>query len=220
MTAFATLNDTPVLRGTLTLPRRGAWSASLVLDTDTAPSGAAALVTDEGATSYQGTIVRAREVYGRVEVLVVGGAGKLATQLAPKHYTSVSARLVWADLLTDAGEASSAASDASLLATQLTGWTRLAGAAGDAMARLCATLGATWRVGLDGQVRLTAAGASQAVKRQGDQQLDAAPADATAVYSLAALDLEPGQLLDGRRVSQLLHELDAGRIRSKVWFDG
>lgn len=220
MTAFATLNATPVLRGTLTLPRRGAWSALLVLDTDTAPSGAAALVTDEGATSYQGTIVRAREVYGRVEVLVVGGAGKLAAQLAPKHYTSVSARLIWADLLTDAGEASSAASDSSLLATQLPGWTRLAGAAGDAMARLCATLGATWRVGLDGQVRLTAAGASQAVKRKGDQQLDAAPADATAVYSLAALDLEPGQLLDGRRVSQLLHELDAGRIRSKVWFDG
>lgn len=220
MTAFATLNDVPVLRGALTLPRFGAWSALLVLDTDTAPSGATALVTDEGATSYQGTIVRAREVYGRVEVLVVGGAGKLATQLAPKHYISVSARLVWADLLTDAGEASSAASDTSLLATQLTGWTRLAGPAGDAMTRLCTQLGASWRVSLDGQVRLTATSASQAVKRKGDQQLDAAPADAAAVYSLAALDLEPGQLLDGRRVSQVLHELDAGRIRSKVWFDG
>ena len=220
MTAFATLAGVPVLRGSVSLPRRGAWSALLVLDTDQPPTGAASLVTDEGAVTYRGTVVRAREAYGRVEALVAGGAGKLAAQLTPRRYTAVSAKMVWADVLTDAGETASAASDASLLATQLAGWTRLAGPAGDALARLTASLRASWRVGIDGQVRLAAVGASEATKRSGDEKLGDCPADASATYSLARLDLEPGQLLDGRRVSQLVHEIDAGRIRSKVWFDG
>lgn len=220
MTAFATLDGVPVLRGTLALPRRGAWSASLVLDTDTPPTGAVTLVTDEGAVTYRGTVVRAREVYGRVEVLLVGGAGRLATVLPPRRYLTTPARLVWQDLLSEAGEAASATSDATLLATQLPSWTRLRGQAGDALARLGAALGAAWRVRLDGTVQLTAAEASEATSRQGDQQLDAQPADASALYALARLDLEPGQLLDGRRVSHLVHEIDAGSIRSKVWFDG
>lgn len=220
MPAFASLNDAPVLRGSIVLPRSGAWSAALVLDTDTAPAGAVVLTTDDGATTYRGTVVRASEVYGRTEVLVVGGAGNLSRVLAPRRYLSVSARLVWADMLTDAGEASSAASDASALARQLSGWTRLRGSAGTAMQRLAAHLGAVWRIGLDGSVRLDADGATQTVKRAGDELLDRSPSDASALYSLSALTLEPGQAIDGRRVSRVVHEIDSQSIRSKVWFDG
>jgi hypothetical protein len=220
MPAFATLAGASVLAASLVLPRRGAWHATLTLDTDVPPSGAVTLATDEGAALYQGSVVRAREVYGRVEALVVGGKGGLAKQLPPRRYLSVPARLVLVDLLTEAGEALSGASDASVLATQLGGWTRLAGTAGDALARLCEALGASWRVGLDGSVRLFAQSAPGEATTTKGLKLDDAPGEASALYALDRLDLEPGQLLDGRRVNRLEHTISAGSIRSKVWFDG
>jgi hypothetical protein len=220
MTSFATVNDVPVLSGSIVLPRSGAWSASLTLDTDSAPSGSVTLATDEGETVYRGTVVRAAEVFGRVEVLLVGGAGGLATTLAPKRYLGVTVRLAWQAILTDAGETGSTASDEAILGRQLVGWTRLRETAGTCLQQLAAHVGAVWRIGLDGTVRLSTAGATETVKRSGDLLLDSCPADASALYALAALDLEPGQTLDGRRVSRLAHDIRAGSIRSKVWFDG
>lgn len=220
MSAFASVNETPVLSGSIVLPRSGAWTAWLTLDTDTPPTGVVTLTTDGGAVTYRGTVARSGETYGRVEVLLVGGAGRLPVTLAPKRYLSVSARLVWADILTDAGEVSSAASDASLLSRQLVGWTRTRAAAGTAMQVLADAIGGVWRIGLDGTVRIEAAGTTVTTKRGSDERLALCPADASAVYALAALDLEPGQTLDGRRVSRLVHEITAESIRSKVWFDG
>jgi hypothetical protein len=222
MPAFATLADLSVLRGSLVLPRRGAWHATLALDATAPPAGAVTLTTDDGAVRYQGSIIpgRAREVFGRVEVLVVGGAGGLGAQLAPKSYRNVSARSVLVDLLTAAGETLSGASDASLLTARFTTWTRLAGPAGTALGAVCEAIGGTWRVGLDGAVLLTSATAAGSVTKTKGLRLDDDPAEASALYALDRLDVEPGQLLDGRRVSRLEHKITAGSIRSRVWFDG
>jgi hypothetical protein len=85
MPAFATLAGLSVLRGALVLPRRGVWHATLTLDAAIPPAGAVTLATDDGMVLYQGAVVpgRAREVYGRVEALVVGGAGRLGAELPP-----------------------------------------------------------------------------------------------------------------------------------------
>lgn len=222
MTAFATIAGAFVLQGRLALPRRGAWHATLVLDTDQPPAGAVTFTTDEGAVSWRGAVVpgRARETFGRVEVLVVGGAGGLGAELAPKAYRNVSARSVLADLLTAAGETLSEASDAALLATRFPTWTRFAGPAGTGLATVCEAIEGGWRVGLDGAVVISSnAAAGVATKTKGVRLADS-PAEAWARYALERLDLEPGQLLEGRRVGRIEHTLEAGSIRSEVWFDG
>lgn len=217
MPAFASLNDLPVTRASITLPRRGAWHARLWLDAEQAPEGAVVLATNEGAVTFRGTVVRGAEVHGHVELLIVAGAAGLGDELPPRTYRNISARLVAEDLLREAGEALSAATSSTLLERTLLHWVRLGGATSEGLNRLAEAIGASWRLDLGGQVLLQAPGAPTASPSTG-LQLDAAPGEAFRLYALDRLDLEPGTAFDGGVVTQVEHEIRAERIRSRVWF--
>jgi hypothetical protein len=217
MPAFATLNGTAVVRGAVSLPWWGAWTARLTLDAETAPSGPVVLTTNEGAVTFAGTVVRGAAVYGRVEVLVRAGGPGLDQQLPPRVYRSIPARLVVEALLGECGEALAPDSDAQLLDQQLPHWTRLAGPASRGLDRLMEALGARRRFNRAGQVLVTASASTTPSTTTG-QRLDDAPAEDYRVYALDRLDLEPGQVFDGRTVDAVEHEISPDRIRSQVWF--
>ena len=220
MPAFASLNGSTVIEGTISLPRSGAWTARLVLDAEAAPTGPVTLATDEGVVLFQGAVVPRRggvAASGRVEVLLVGGARGLGKQLAPRAYRSLPAHLVLEDLAREAGETIAPSSDADLLGQQLPHWSRLGGSMSRGLDRLVSALGGSWRVNRAGQLLVTTAGAASPSTSKGDR-LDDAPGEAFALYSLEQLDLEPGTTLDGQVVAEVEHEISADRIRSRVWF--
>lgn len=219
MPAFASLNGSTVVRGVIALPRRGAWTARLMLDAEAMPTGPLTLTTNEGQVSYQGALVprRGAPVAGRVELLMVGGAGGLATPLPPKAYRSLPARLVLDDLARGAGETIDPASDAALLARQLPHWVRLAGTMSRGLEQLVSHLGGRWRVTRAGQLLVVGPDAAPPSGSKG-QRLDEAPGEAFALYALERLDLEPGTTFDDRVVEQVEHEISPDRIRTRVWF--
>lgn len=222
MPAFATLQATPlesapVVRGVVSMPRRGAWTARLLVDSEIAPSGFVTLSTNEGAVSFVGSVVRGAAVYGRVEVLLVGGRHGLLAELPARAYRSIPARLVLEALLAEAGEELAPASDAGLLAQQLPAWTRSLGRASEGLDRLCAALGASWRINRAGQVLVTAIEAAPLSSSTG-QLLEDAPGEGFRSYTLDRLDLEPGTTFDALPVAHVTHEITPERIRSRVWF--
>jgi len=217
MSSFAALNGRPVLSGSVVLPFAGVWTAGLVVDAAVAPTGAATLTLDEGAVTLAGTLVRSREAFGRVEVLMVGGAGGLWRQVPGRHYRSTPASMVWSDILSACGETPSGGSSAQL-GGQLAQWTRIRSSGADALTRLADALGGVWRVELDGTTRLLDPAATEAGKATTGAQIADCPAEASALWALDTHALLPGQLLAGRRVRDLEHQIAAQGIRTKVWY--
>jgi hypothetical protein len=215
--SFADIDGTPVLSGSVFLPRRGAWHATITLDTDQPPSGAVTLSLDAGGTVMRGTVVRAGEAFGRVACIVVGGAGRLALPVAPRHYRNALASDIWGDLVRDAGEAAGGRSDAATLARTLGQWSRLRGTAGALLDTFTRHIGALWRVDRDGSLRLMLPDATDPGSAAGTL-LASSPSEAFDVWALDTHDLAPGMVLNGRRVSDVEHCIRDDGPRSKVWY--
>src|SRR4051812_35112985 len=121
--ALATLNGLGVLEARIHLPREGCWWADVAVDVDdpAAVRGAATLAAGEALT-LRGTTVRAGLHAGSVTLQLVGGAGGLHRELAPKAYQGVPLRLPLQDALSEVGEVLAPTSDASVLGVLLTKW--------------------------------------------------------------------------------------------------
>lgn len=212
-------NGAPVIRGVISMPIAGAWHARIVLDADdpSAFDGAAITVTsDDGALELRGTAYRAGDDFGRTEVWMVGGAGGLGVELEGRYYVGVPARIILSDLLREAGEALSSTSNADVLSRTLDTWTRRAGKAGKVLAEVIDELGAAWRVLDDGSIWVgleswPAASAEHEV-------IATSPADDRMVVADDALAMRPGVTLDGRRVANVQHSVEAAAFRTEVWF--
>lgn len=151
-----TVNDAPVLRGDLLLPRVGSWTADLTLDAETAPTGSVTIASPAGLRLV-GTAERSRAVEGRVEVRVRGGAGGLLRELAPVAYRPVGGvrvRTILDDWARESGESLSPAIAPELLAEFLPAWTRERGTAERAVRTLARALGCSWRFHPDGGLLL------------------------------------------------------------------
>lgn len=130
------------------LPRVGAWSVDLELDTDDAPSGAA-VVQIGGELTLRGTVTSGAVVDGCWRGRVVGGAGGLRREVAAVAQRGGTLALALRDALAAAGEALAPGvelNDAAPL------WHRLAGPAGAAVADVARAAGCAWRVLPDGSV--------------------------------------------------------------------
>lgn len=152
MPAFCAVNGLNVIEGAVFIPRVGVWHADLSVDAFTAPTGTATIRL--ASQTLAGTFVRSGlDLRQRLQVRVVGGAGGLATTLAPRSYGSIPLQIPLQDALRDAGEVLSPMADSSLLGTQLTAWSRMAAPASSVIAQLLlAVPGSVWRVLVDGTV--------------------------------------------------------------------
>lgn len=211
--AHSLLNSSPILHGVVTLPRQGVWHADLVLEAATAPTGP--VVLQVGASlRLRGVVERSGIFAGQVRARVVGGAGLLGTELAPRWYEGAPRELPLRDLVEEAGERLSSTCDPGLLGEVLTpGWTRLRGTAAAALARLLEGTGASWRLLPDGSLW---AGPETWPVAQGMADLVVLEEDRARgrlVLATEAPQLLPGQTLRGDRVSDVEITIEPEQLR-------
>lgn len=205
-----------VVSGELEIPDGGPWHALLRLDRDTAPSGAVELAWEGAAAPWRGTVARAGALVegGPVELLVVGGAGRLGRMLPGASYRQATVRVVLGQLLADAGEVLASSTPAALLARTLPRWSRVEGPAGAQLDALTRALGVGWRVLPSGQVWLGPAPAALVL-----------PSDAVVLRRQPVLgqielttgrpwELVPGGPFEGQRVASVQVSLSPSRLRS------
>lgn len=215
----ATIGGEPVLRGYLTLPRRGAWIGDFALDGEIAPTGTVDLVI-LGLT-LRGTILRSGAPYLQPRVRMVGGNGALARSVEAKDYRSTAFGQIVRELLQDAGE--TVAEDVLVGGTDiLDKWTRTTGVAALELDRLCDTRidGTTWRVRNDGAIEVR-----PLVERQNDRDyilLAEWPQEKRALFGLedesVGLDLLPGDRLPGGLVDSVVARMDPKQFRVEVYY--
>jgi len=164
--------------------------------------------------------VRAGLFAGQVRARVVGGAGKLGSELAPRWYAGAPRELPLRDLVEEAGERLASSSDPTVLGEVLTpGWARLRGTASAALARLLEGTGASWRLLPSGELWVgpetwpTASGMADLVVLEEDRSRG------RLVLVSEAPTLLPGQTLRGDRVSDVEITLEPERLRIEAWLE-
>jgi hypothetical protein len=207
----------PVISGSILLPRVGAWTADLQVDASAAQAGPVDITIDDRklvgtVTEFSGvteSIARAR---------VVGGAARLGDTISPVHYTGPTVRNVLARIAQDAGESLSAAGDQTVLDLQLEHWTVLEMPAGAAIGVLVEVLpeDTVWRILADGGLWIGQDTWPDAGIRD-PAVIGERPEDALIELSLEVPFLPPGTTVAGRRADTVELSFGAGGVRAKVW---
>lgn len=221
-----TINGATITSGTIKMPRVGIWHADISVDSETDIAGAATITTDDKSFSLVGIVQRHGIYEGRLGIRVIGGAGGFGTVIPPRAYRNATVGLVLRDILTPAGEAVAAATDAAFLSRSLPAWVRIAGTAGQALQRLLEPYDVTYRMQPDGKLWVGA---------------DTFPAAPAVTFDVIDRDFGMGRmtiasqypfLLPGttltvktatatttRKVSYIVHTIQPGSVRSSLWFE-
>jgi len=210
-----TLNELSVVEGTIRLPRIGVWHADLRLDNTQLPSGSVKLESEDKALSLQGTVLRGEVWHERVEVRIVGGAGRFHKSLPAKFYEQVPLRLVLEDICREVGERLSTASDTSLLQIPLTRWTRFEGPAFATLHTLMGVCQGSWRLLPSGELWLGKESWPEWKEPVDILMYDSAKGFVEIASPL--LSLTPGVSVQGKRISHVTHRIQAGKVRTEAW---
>lgn len=215
------LNGEVVTSLSLRFPLRGVWTADVIVDVDTAPTGAVTIeIAGEETTTLTGFARRPGTSELKTFVRVVGGAGGLWQQIDPLYYTDTTVRTVVEDLLRDAGETLSDTASSDVLDMQIEKWTRKQGVAQTALDMLSRSIGFTWRVLLDGTVWIGMDSFPE-VDDFEHQVIREYPSDGRMEISADAFpkDLVPGVTFLERHVCFVEHSFSADRGKTLVYFE-
>lgn len=223
------LGDCPVLSGSLLLPLRGNWCATVEVR---APNGLDPVVLDalspvslrltreDGTVDiFEGTVRRSGVVEGRavIHATIVGGAGQLLADVPPRHYapaaTEVPAGLIARGICDDAGEQLAGGVEAALDARVVRQWTRFAMPARDALDVLADVIGCGWRVLPSGRVWL---GQETWPELDASKRIAPDPDDGAELWATDGAPILPGVTLVGRRIVEVTYRLEAVRPRATV----
>lgn len=214
------VSGAPVVSAVIEAHREGAWTADLVIDTETAPSGVVDVTDASGTVLLRGRVLRAEAPFGRAEVRLVGGVGALATVLPPRYYRGATVRTILADLARETG--STLADDLGAEASrELAAWVRVGG--DDAVTALRHLLraalpaGWTWRARFDGSLWLGADSWPDVIAPE-VEVIDRRPARGEIVVRAAnaaeLLAIEPGQVFEGLDVTSVRIDASGDRLRA------
>lgn len=207
--------EVPVLSATITWAQRGPWVADLILDATSAPEGG--VIIEEGALRLRGTVSSSGEFAGRARARVVGGAGGLGPKVQARQYRDAPLSLVLGDIGSETGETIRPATP-ELGAVQLALWARPAAAPSRVLDDLCRILGEaySWRTTDSGAVEVgqeswPVAEPSRARVLEEDLEHD------VLVVDDELLELRPGTVWEGKRLSAVQVQWGAQQTRTKVW---
>lgn len=197
--ADCSISGRSIVKGKLLAKRRGVWRCYLdeIAGTEALSVGSVVTLSWLG-TSCTGTVLRSGAADTTVDAVIVGGRADHAKLLPAAMYDyQLPVSMVLSRILRDGGEQQSSKIEASILGKTLTRYVRSAGTIGDQLDQLADTIGATWRVLLDGSVWIgvdswTAAAPFDHVLSEGW-----APSSGAAPILPEALGLLPGQLYTG-----------------------
>ena len=208
-------NGAPVLKLALSLPRIGNWSADVEYDYQTTLAVGDSVTLEDNGLSWNGTVKRTGRNGARRHARVVGGKSKLGTELPPKSYVGTTARSIVADILSAAGETLERTSGGEPFNVVPTYWTRAGFSAGTELARICAMIGADWRMLPEGTVWVGVE--SYPLQKFAHEEIEASPESASYVIGSERLELRPGVTFDGRRVSRVEHIVTEKSARTVYW---
>jgi|GEM_PF-1432905 len=207
----------PVLSATITWTQRGPWVADVILDAEAAPTGL--VVLEEGAVRLRGTATTSGAFAGRASARVGGGRGGLSTPVQTRQYLGAPLSLILGDLGADSGESVAvAAASAAVGGSVLQTWARPAESPARVLDELCAVLGTdySWRTTDAGRVEIHQE-SWPTVTPSRARVLDEDSAAGVLVVDDEALELRPGTVWDGRRITAVQVQWSSGRTRSRVW---
>jgi hypothetical protein len=221
----SSIGDRPVLSGSLVRDQFGNWIAHLEIGGLAAPSGTATLhifAEDDTDYAFVGFVRRADVDKGRsrVPITIVGGAGNLPRDLAPRDYvaaaTTVPAGLVARHIAEDAGEQLADGVEDALDARPLTRWTRAEGTALEALDLLVDELGPTWvwRVQADGKIWIGEETWPAAAQEPFDQERH--PEDGAITATSDGVPVGPGQRAFGHEIVETRYTLTPRSVDAEL----
>lgn len=222
--ANSSLNGFPVIEGRILRPRVGNWVAELVLDAQVEsqlPNGSpASLLTDGGALSFSGTILRGADYAQTVSVRVVGGKNGLGLPTRPRFYAGVELQQPLEDALGDGGERLSGSSDPGALATSFGFWTMVQQPVAQALTLLANKVGVAcvWRVLSDGSVRFGTDGFPPTALSE-FELISYLPQEKLQELSSEDPVINPGESFNGFHVSSVEHLLSSDSSRVRLLFE-
>jgi hypothetical protein len=214
---YLTLNGAVCLAATISLPRRGAWTADVETQGVPTVAAGAAVALVFGSQTFLGTVHRVTTLEARgCNVRIVGGHGGLSTLLQPAQFFQPTARNVLDAALLAAGESLSSASDTATLSAQLNFWERSARTLGQELDALARATRLEWRVLADGAIFVGLS--TWAAARLTEYQVMDHIADVGKMV-IAADDpvVLPGQTFEGIRVSLVVHTVTADGTRTEIY---
>lgn len=205
-----------VLEACLTIPASGLWRAELLVDSDdpadTQGQGTLTLQGEAGPRTFRGAFLQASVFAGRTRARFIPAVG-LLLPLPSKFYHKASVGAIVGDILQSVQESLDPTSDH--LSVILGAWSRReVEAASIAIQDLCAELKTSWFVTESGLVHLGERVASEYTGEFNILRED--PIRAIEELDLPALDLLPGQTLDGRTIDRLTLEISAAKTFIRV----
>lgn len=218
----ATVAGLPLLSAEIRVPLVGAWHADIAADGATALAGRVEIAVD--GVTFSGTVVPGRSGVsgGRLQAVVVGGAGGLSKALPAKNYAhgvsvGASVRTVVGDILRECGETLSPTSSTDVLAKFLGKWERSADLASRGIADVLEKAGASWRVLNDGTIWV-------GVDTFPDQEIEHVLEDEDWTKGVldvapAAPDLRPGVTFHGQRITYVKHTVGTA-LRTEAYVTG
>lgn len=151
MTLYAEFAGQPVFEATVVIPRRGMWTADLLLTDAPISSTAGKLTLTIAGLSLVGTVVRGNPFQDDYKARMVGGAGGWRRVIGPKAYRSAAGLKrgpILKDAAREAGEEIEVTDDGTIGQFYVR--------ARDAAARVLDRLYPNWWMGADGKVRISA----------------------------------------------------------------
>lgn len=222
MSSQITCAGSDVQSGRISIGLRGAWWAEVEIASDTLPSGAAT-IKSSGGLELRGTVIGGGVYLQSTHIRLVGGAGKLSTQVLGS-YQNAQLRDPLGAILDACGESQSSTIAANVLTVPLPQWT-LGSASGvrcldELAAAASAYLGSAigWRVLDDGKVWIGAE-SWPAMSMPGDAVIgDEFPAERRYVIGSATVIAYLGKKLDGvGNVNGVDYWIQPDRIRTWLW---
>ena len=225
-----TINGRPILTLELTESRVGTWFARFEADADEldvndeAPAGA--VVLDVEGETFAGALVNSEiEADSRWRGIVVGGAGRLTTELEARHFFTPSVQNIVTAWTRLTGETVDPGVEASVLSHRFARWSWVKGPAYTVLTELAAALGVDWKILRNGNLWLGTPSWSEVETTQEliEEELAAEENRVTIAYDNDGEDeppdAQPGQTLDGRQIHEAKLWVDSGwNMRHDLYF--
>lgn len=219
------LNEKSIISGRIIINKRGAWSASLIVDSNEPvenPVVIDRIVGEETQFLCIGYAVNSAVRSGRLELAIIGGSGKIGNILDAKSYNNVSVRIILSEICQEFDQEVSASISLDILEIQLPFYVRTRSSVSQQLDTLASTLGVEWRVFLDGTLWI---GNDAFNTLELDEITYQVLGDSVAKNSMEIatdqlnIDFVPGVTFLDRRISFVEHRLDASSVRTLLMFE-
>jgi hypothetical protein len=216
------VNGIPLVDGVFSLPRTGLWVADVQFSGGEGVSVGDRAEFEAAGVTRIGTVIRADNAYLTPRARIVGGAGKLYTELSARDYRGYMLGRIAQDAMSDAGEQYDS-SWTSVLSQQVLHYTRAQGPLAHVMRSIVKRCPAdyTWRVQRDGVWALVQETYTERTP-SAPSEIASWPQEDRVLVGPITTEAEPGMVISvfgvDRRIDRVVYYLSAEEFRADIWY--